>query len=188
MGPGDRAAVFGDGVIGFLTAQVCRCMGASAVALIAPSSEHARVADELGIPLVDSAKADISRTIPEILGGRPEVVSECSGNPAALNDAIHLTAPGGRLNVLSITGSECVPADIDYLVTRDIMMVGSLASPNAFPSALRLLAAGALKVRPLISRIFPFDRAVDAFEHVRLRKEPRIKVLVTTKENEEEHR
>ena len=186
VGPGDRAAVFGDGVIGFLTAQACRCMGASAVALIAPSSEHARVADELGIPLVDSAKTDISRTIPEILGGRPEVVSECSGNPAALNDAIHLTAPGGRLNVLSITGSPTVPADVDYLVTRDIIMVGSLASPNAFPSALRLLATGALTVRPLISKIFPFDRAIDAFDYVRLHSGPRIKVLVTPEGNREE--
>ena len=112
----------------------------------------------------------------------PEVVSECSGNPAALNEALHLTAPGGRLNVLSITGSPTVAADIDYLVTRDIVMVGSLASPNAFAPALRLLASGALKVRPLISRIFPFTEAVEAFTWVRRRDEPCIKVLVSMKE------
>jgi threonine dehydrogenase-like Zn-dependent dehydrogenase len=68
--------------------------------------------------------------------------------------------------------------DVDYLVTRDIVMVGSLASPNAFPSALRMLASGAVKVRPLISKIFPFSQTFEAFEFVRLRKEPRIKVLV----------
>jgi L-iditol 2-dehydrogenase len=180
--PGDRAAVFGDGVIGFLTAQLCRCMGASAVALIAPSSQHAQICGELGLPLVDSAKVDVAQEVPRLLGGLPEVVSECSGNPAALNEAIHLTAPGGRLNVLSITGSPTVAADIDYLVTRDIVMVGSLASPNAFAPALRLLASGALKVRPLISRIFPFAEAVEAFTCVRRRDEPCIKVLVSMKE------
>jgi L-iditol 2-dehydrogenase len=176
--PGDRAAVFGDGVIGFLTAQICRCMGAASVVLVARKSEHARVSEELGITLVDSTKVDISREVPRILGGYPEVVSECSGNPAALNEAVHLTAPGGRLNALSITGSPSVPVDMDYLVTRDIVLVGSLASPNAFPSALRLLATGAVKVRPLISKIFPFYEAVEAFNYVRLRQGPRIKVLV----------
>lgn len=159
---------------------------ASAVVLIAPTSEHARVAAGMDIPLLDSSTSDIMREVPRILDGPPGIVSECSGNPAALNDAIHLTAPGGRLNVLSITGSESVPADIDSLVTRDITMVGSLASPNAFPQALRLLAAGSLKVRPLISKVFSFDHAVEAFEHVRLRSEPRIKVLVEIQGNEEE--
>ncbi len=176
--PADRAAVFGDGVIGFLTAQLCRCMGASHVVLIARKSEHEKVAEGLGITLVDSTKVEIARQVPEILGGNPEVVSECTGNPAVLNEAIHLTAPGGRLNALSITGSASVPVDVDYLVTRDIVMVGSLASPNAFPSALRMLASGALKVKPLISKIFPFAEAVEAFNYVRLRKGPRIKVLV----------
>ena len=178
--PGDRAAVFGDGVIGFLTAQICRCMGASAVVLIAPTSEHARESEELGLTLVDSSKVDVTREVPRILDGYPEVVSDCTGNPSALNEALHLTAPGGRLNTVSITGSQSVSVDVDYLVTRDIVMVGSLASPNAFPSALRMMATGAVKVRPLISKIFPFGQALEAFEYVRLRKEPRIKVLVKT--------
>jgi threonine dehydrogenase-like Zn-dependent dehydrogenase len=175
---GDRAAVFGDGVIGFLTAQSCRCMGASAVVLIAPSSDHARTADELGITLVDATRVDVPREVPRILGGSPEVVSECTGNPDALNEAVHLTAPGGRINALSITGSPTIAVDIDYLVTRDIVMVGSLASPNSFPAALRLLATGAVRVRPLITKTFSLDHAVEAFEYVRLRSAPRIKVLV----------
>jgi threonine dehydrogenase-like Zn-dependent dehydrogenase len=178
VNPGDRAAVMGDGVIGFLTAQICRCMGASAVVLIGKASENSRVAEELGIPFLDSTRVDILEEVPRVLDGNPEVVSECTGNPAALNEAVHLTAPGGRLNALSITGSPSVPVDVDYLVTRDIVMVGSLASPNAFPAALRLLASGALKVRPLISRTFPFDQALEAFQYVRLRHGPCIKVLV----------
>jgi len=62
--------------------------------------------------------------------------------------------------------------------------VGSLASPNAFAPALRLLASGALKVRPLISRIFPFPDALEAFAFIRQRREPRIKVLVVAEKEE----
>jgi threonine dehydrogenase-like Zn-dependent dehydrogenase len=184
VGPGDRAAVFGDGVIGFLTAQMCRCMGASDVVLIAPSADQRAVAEGLGLTLLDSSKVDVQAEVPRILRGRPEVVSECTGNPEALNEAIHLAAPGGRLNVLSITGVPAVAADVDYLVTRDVTLVGSIASPNAFAPALRLLASGALRVRPLISRIFPFRDALEAFTFVRLRREPRIKVLVVADKKE----
>ena len=185
LAAGDRAAVLGDGVIGFITAQMCACMGAARVVLIAPTSDHEKVAAQLGITLFDSSKSDPLEEVPRILGGPPEIVCECSGNPEALNTAIHLTAPGGRINVLSITGAPSVAADIDSLVTRDIIMVGSLASPNAFVPALRLLASGAIKVRPLISRIYPFEQAVEAFNFVRLRSQPRIKVLVST--SKEEH-
>jgi len=68
--------------------------------------------------------------------------------------------------------------DVDYLVTRDIVMVGSLASPNAFPAALRLLGSGTLQAKPLISKVFALEEAVEAFQYIRLRKGPRIKVLV----------
>jgi len=186
--PADRAVVFGDGVIGFLAAQVSRCMGASPVVLVARKSEHAGVAESLGMTLIDRTKVDIMREVPRILGSLPDVVSECTGNPSVLNDAIHLTAPGGRVNVLSITGAPEVPVDVDYLVTRDIVLVGSLASPNAFPAALRLMASGAVRLKPLISRTFPFVRAVEAFDYVRLRRGPRIKVLVDLQPEKEDRR
>jgi L-iditol 2-dehydrogenase len=174
----DRAVVFGDGVIGFIAAQVSRCMGAAAVVLIARKSEHVGVAKALGLSLIDCTKVDIMTEVPRILGGYPDVVSECTGNPAVLNDAIHLAAAGGRVNALSITGSPRVDVDMDSLVTRDITLVGSLASPNSFPAALTLLASRAVDVRPLISKTFSFDRALEAFEYVRLRQGPRIKVMV----------
>lgn len=180
VNPGDQVVVFGDGVIGFLTAQAALVLGASRVVLVARKSEHAAVAAELGLHFVDSTKADVLTEVPRILGGPPEVVCECTGNPDVLDTAVHLTSPGGRINALSITGKELIPTDVDYIVTRDIILVGSLASPNAFGPTLRLMAAGRIKVKPLVSRVFGFAETVEAFDYVRLRRGPRIKVLVTT--------
>ena len=90
-----------------------------------------------------------------------------------------------RATSLSITGAPFVPTDVDSLVTRDIVMTGSLASPNAFVPALRLMASGAIRLRPLISRIYPFEEAVEAFNFVRLHAQPRIKVLVSSFKEEQ---
>lgn len=180
VNPGDNVVVFGDGVIGFLTAEAAAILGAARVILVARKSEHAKVAADLGFTLVDSSKVEVTTEVSRLLGGLPEVTCECTGNPDALDTAIHLTAPGGRINALSITGKEAIHADVDYIVTRDITLVGSLASPNAFPPTLRLMAAGHMRVGPLVSRTFPFAETVEAFDYVRLRQGPRIKVLVTT--------
>jgi threonine dehydrogenase-like Zn-dependent dehydrogenase len=48
------------------------------------------------------------------------------------------------------------------------------------------MASGAVRVQPLISKIFSFDEAVEAFEFVRTRSEPRIKVLVSARISREE--
>ncbi len=180
VNPGDNVVVFGDGVIGFLTAEAAWLLGAAKVVLVARKSEHAKIAEDLGLLFLDSSKVDVRTEVPRLLGGLPEVTAECTGNPDVLDTAVHLTAPGGRINALSITGKEAIPTDVDYITTRDITLVGSLASPNAFPPTLRLLAAGRIRVRPLVSRTFPFAQTKEAFDYVRLRQGPRIKVLVTT--------
>lgn len=177
--PGDRAAVFGTGVIGFLTAELSKAMGASSVVIVGRKPETANIAEQLGFQFVNSSSGDVVQEVSKRLGGLPEVVSECTGNPAALNDAIHLTAPGGRLNALSITGAPMIPTDIDHLVTRDIALIGSVASPNAFPPSIRLMSSGSLQLDPLISKVYAFDDVVEAFDYVRLRRGPRIKVMVS---------
>jgi threonine dehydrogenase-like Zn-dependent dehydrogenase len=67
---------------------------------------------------------------------------------------------------------------MDYITTRDITVYGVLASPNSFVPTLRLMSAGKIHVNPLITKIFPFESTVEAFEYVRLNQEFRIKVLV----------
>lgn len=180
VNPGDHCVVFGDGVIGFLSGAAALCLGASRAIIVARKPDHVKVAESLGMTLIDSSAVDIHTEIPRLLGGLPELVVEATGNAEVLNDAAHLTAPGGRLSALSITGQERIPLDVDYIVTRDIAMVGSLASPNAFPPTLRLMAAGRINVKPLVSKVFPLEKTLEAFEYVRLRQGPRIKVLVTT--------
>jgi len=177
---GDRVVVFGDGVIGFFAAEIALIDGASRVILVARKSEHKKIAESLGLNLLNNKETDIYKEIPKIFGGHlADVTVEATGNPEVLNDAIYLARPGGRISALSITGAEKISVDIDYLVTRDQIMVGSLASPNSFQQTLDLMAAGRIQTDALLSREFPFDEALEAFEYVRLRKGPRIKVQVT---------
>ena len=176
--PGEAVIVFGDGPIGLLCGQMANIWGASKVVIVSIKSDYRQLVENQNMVLIDSSKQNLHSEITAVLDDKADVVIEVTGNPSAFAEAILAVKPGGRICAGSITGSPAFPVDMDYITTRDITVFGVLASPNAFVPTLKLMSAGKLDVNPLITKIFPFDRTVDAFEYVRLNQESRIKVLV----------
>jgi threonine dehydrogenase-like Zn-dependent dehydrogenase len=131
--------------------------------------------------LVNGAEApDLEAAVRQALGGQPDAVIEATGNPVAYNTAIHMVRPGGKICAVSITGKAQIEADLDYLVTRDITMIGMLASPNSFEPALRMIGAGKIDVLSCVTHTFPFLETKEACDFVRDRSvTDRIKVIIT---------
>ena len=180
INPGDNVVVFGDGPIGLLNAQLANCCGAARVAVVARKEVHRKKIEGWGLHLVNNARGDAPQQIEKLFGCKADVVFEDTGNPQVFAAAIESVMPGGRVCALSITGAKSIPVDMDYIATRDITVVGVLASPNSFVPALRMIAAGKVDVKGCISHRFPFAEAVQAFEFVRGSSgKDRIKVLVT---------
>ena len=178
--PGDRVAVLGDGTIGLLAAQFANHCGGSRVAVIALKDTHRALVEKWGMALINSTTAqDLNAAVRQALGGDPDVVVEATGNPSAYNTAIHLVRPGGKLCAVSITGKDAIESDLDYLVTRDITMIGMLASPNAFDPALRMIQAGKIDVLSCITHTFPFEQTKEACDFARDRSvNIRIKTII----------
>ncbi|MBU9744758.1 zinc-dependent alcohol dehydrogenase [Diplocloster agilis] len=188
LNPGDRVAVIGDGSIGMLAAQIANCSGAGRVCLVARKDMHREKVNGWGIDLVVHGQEDLKGQVETALGGPADVVFEASGNAAAYEDAIRLVRPGGKICAMSITGKEQISMDMDYIVTRDITVVGMLASPNSFAPALRLIAAKKVDAAGCISHRFLFDQSVEALEFVRMKAaRDKIKVLIVH-DNEKEGR
>jgi threonine dehydrogenase-like Zn-dependent dehydrogenase len=62
------------------------------------------------------------------------------------------------------------------IVVRDLSLITSVASPNAFTQTLRLMEKGKIKVRPLISHEFSLSDASRALEVQESRPADRIKI------------
>lgn len=177
--PGDNVIVFGDGPIGLLNAQLANYCGAAKVAVVARKDVHRDRIQNWGMELINTSEVDLQEEIINIFGDKADVVFEDTGNAKVFESAVNSVKPGGKICALSITGTEKIPVDLDYIVTRDITVVGVLASPNAFEPALKMIAANKIDVKGCISHKYPFEQAVDAFEFVRNSTgKQRIKVLV----------
>lgn len=93
-----------------------------------------------------------------------DVVVECTGRPEGLELAMQLVRPRGTI-VLKSTYPEAGGVNLAPLVVDEVTLVGSRCGP--FPEALKALSREAVDVRSMISRTFPVERAIEAFEAAR---------------------
>ena len=98
-GPGDEIVVFGGGVVGLLTASLCRDLPGARVTLVDPNRSRAAVADTLGLAYrpepPDSATADL--------------VIHASGHPDGLRAALAAAGPEATVVEASWYGASPVP-------------------------------------------------------------------------------
>ncbi len=90
-----------------------------------------------------------------------DLVVDCSGTPEGLNIAMRLVRPRGTI-ILKSTYADPGRLDLAPLVINEVTLVGSRCGP--FPEAINALARQAVDVRSLISRTFPIEQAVEAFD------------------------
>jgi threonine dehydrogenase-like Zn-dependent dehydrogenase len=164
-----RVAVLGDGRMGLLVAQVLRTVTPEVIVL--GRHEHKlAIARALGLATAtsDSPAMRLSEArgtaAQGITDARFDVVVDVTGRPAGLRRALELVRPRGTLVMKSTFHGEGVLAS-STVVVDEITLVGSRCGP--FRPAIALLAAGAVQVKPLISRVARLDEYESAFAEAR---------------------
>jgi len=91
----------------------------------------------------------------EIAGDGFDVVFEASGAKAALRQSFDLVRPGGKIVQIGTLGTEDIPLPANQLMVREINFIGSMRYGNVFAEAIRLVEAGRIDLRGLISGVLP---------------------------------
>jgi L-iditol 2-dehydrogenase len=161
--PGETAAVVGVGTLGLLAVQVLRARGVRVLA-VGRSATRLPLAQELGAELTRTVTAaPISDAAREISGREGvDLVVETAGTAEAVAYALDLVRPGGRV-VLTGLPHEPTPVAFFGVVRREVSIVGSMIYQDEFPEALRLLATGVIRPRPLVTHRFPLGDVAQAF-------------------------
>jgi threonine dehydrogenase-like Zn-dependent dehydrogenase len=150
-----RVAVVGDGRMGLLVAQVLRTATPD-VTIVGRHDHKLAVARGLGLVARQANGAT--------LGDRFDVVVDVTGRPDGFGHALDLTRPRGTLVLKSTIHGDVAVASTPVVV-NEVTIVGSRCGP--FAPAIRLLASGAVRVGPLVSRIATLDLYESAFADAR---------------------
>lgn len=160
--PGDRVVVLGPGPIGILAAAIARICGAE-VAVVGLEQDLARlgVAKAYGCaPIVN----DAMEWAREVDGFGADGVVDATGVSVALSTALDLVCPGGWISKVG-WGPQTVDFSLDRLVQKNVRLQGSFSHNwPIWERVIRLIATGALDVRPITGGIWPINRWHEAFE------------------------
>jgi L-iditol 2-dehydrogenase len=136
------------------------------------------LARDLGAETVHAVDTGMLEEAAQRFSGREgvDLVVETAGTAEAVNHALALVRPGGRV-VLTGLPHDPTPVRAFGVVRREITIVGSMIYQDEFGEALQLVASGAVRGEPLLTHRFALDRIVDAFA---AHRDPEsIKVVVT---------
>jgi 2-desacetyl-2-hydroxyethyl bacteriochlorophyllide A dehydrogenase len=163
--PQDSVLVLGLGVSGLLHVQLAKARGAYPVIGITRSESKRSLATRLGADLViGPSDPDLEERVTEATQGRgPDLVVECVGKTETLAQAINLARVGGGITVFGTITEESGEIPFYQLYYKELFLANPRAAkPEDFPTAIELVASGAVELGPLITHSFPLESTEEA--------------------------
>lgn len=161
---GDHCLVLGGGPIGVLIGIVAKAAGAAAVFLSELRAQRRKIAEKLGLNVIDPAVCDVIEFVGKATGNRGvDVVYEVTGSAGAVAQALAAVKVRGTVMVVGLPKVE-VSVDLRQVNFKEVRLEGSRVYPlRDFEIALSLLEDRCLEVAGVISRQVALNEAAAHF-------------------------
>nr|KAG5701049.1 hypothetical protein BaRGS_008770 [Batillaria attramentaria] len=160
---------------------VARSAGASVVVMTDIDDHRLERAKSLGADHVIKVQTrdpeELANQVEDILGTKPDSTFECCGTDFSMAAGIYATHPGGSVIIVG-RGSALPQLPINLAAMREIDIKGIMRYANCYPTALSLVATGAVDVKPLITHHFSLDETVKAFQTAVTPESQAVKVMI----------
>jgi (R,R)-butanediol dehydrogenase/meso-butanediol dehydrogenase/diacetyl reductase len=177
---GSRVLIQGFGPIGAGVLLAARAHGAAEIFVSEPSTarrEHAARLDatEVYDPTTCSVRTEVYRRTDRV---GPDVVFECTGLPAVLEDSVSSVRKGGKVVLVGI-GHDKAALSSHSLVPYERQIIGSIGYRGDLPKVVDLIATGQLDPRPLITSVVGLEEAITgAFKPLAAGSATEMKILI----------
>jgi 2-desacetyl-2-hydroxyethyl bacteriochlorophyllide A dehydrogenase len=188
---GEKVMVFGQGIVGLLTASLLKEFPLETLVTADRFELRRKASVGLGVKAcLDPAEPDFKAKAKPLLNPDADLSIELSGSPDALNDAIALTGFSGRIVIGSWYGQKPAPLDLGGSFHRSrIRLISSQVSSispelsGRWDKARRFdVAWGAIRrIQPekWITHRFPFEQAGEAYRMLDKSPGEAIQVMLT---------
>jgi L-iditol 2-dehydrogenase len=164
---GAKVGILGGGPIGLCVLANAVSEGAAAVYVTDKIDDRLSMARNAGAawtgnPDRQDVVADLSALEPLGL----DVVFECCGQQSAMDEAVQMLKPGGKLMLVGIPEENRVSFSIDQLRRKEICIQNVRRQEGCVQETLDKMASGRLDVDFLVTHRFPLERVKEAFDLV----------------------
>jgi len=160
--------VTGAGPIGCLTVMAAKLAGAARVTVTDVSRGVLDQVAALGADqTIDVATDPAPLEALQQQRGQVDVAFECSGNPSALHACLEAVRPRGTIVQVGVMPPPSNAVPVNRLMAKELALLGTFRFHDEFASAVKVLVDDRLDVAPLLTGVYDFDDADEAFEAAR---------------------
>lgn len=164
--PGDRVMVVGGGIMGLLHMQIAKGRAAKVI-LSEPDPDRRAIAEGMGVDgVVDPTAPDFADQVKALTNGGPTVVFVAVSVPKAVEQALSVVAPGGKvLLYASQPKGSTITVDPNLFHHKEIILTGTVSQvPEDFHDAAALISSGKLDLAPLLTSFYPLSDIAAALD------------------------
>lgn len=164
---GAKVGILGFGPIGMSVLLPAQAMGASEIYVTDKIDERLSMAKKSGALLTANPEREdvvekISEKVPELL----DVVFECCGQQEAIDHAVDLLKPGGKLMIIGIPEFDRWTIPVDKSRHKELTIQYVRRQNGAVQPALDMMSGGIISVSEMVTHRFSFENSREAFELV----------------------
>lgn len=173
------AAIFGAGPIGLSILLKLHADRINNVIMVEPLEYRLEKARETGAKhLVNPEKENVEKTISQKYNYLLDVVFEASGEQDAVDNALKILKPGGKLVLVGIPPSAQYTFDMDLMRRKEITVINVRRQNHCVEEAIDLVVSGKADVEKMVTHHFTLDDSPTAFDIVAGYKDGAIKAMI----------
>jgi L-iditol 2-dehydrogenase len=176
---GAKVGILGFGPIGMSVMLPAITKGASAV--FVSDKIDGRVSRAAANGATWAGNPDKQDIVKEILDREPgglDVVFECCGQQEAIDQAIELLKPGGKLMIVGIPEFSRWSFGVDKLRHKEITIGNVRRQNHALEETLELIVQNKVDVKPMATHRFSFEKTKEAFDLVAAYRDGVMKAMI----------
>lgn len=184
---GKCVAVLGAGPIGNLVAQTAKGLGAAKVMITDVSDYRLELASgKCGVDAaVNTKRKNFGEALVETFGpDKADVIYDCAANDVTMGQAIKYARKGSTIILVGVYAGM---ANVDLAVLNDHELdlnTTMMYRHEDYVKALELVSKGLVKLEPLMSKVFPFRKYLEAYQYIDANRETTMKVLIDVQDQE----
>ncbi len=176
---GAKVGILGCGPIGLSVLLPAKAQGASAIYVTDKIDARLAVAKKAGADWTGNPdKQDIVKDIVAKEPAQLDAVFECCGQQEAIDQAIELLKPGGKLMLVGIPTVDRVSFSIDKMRRKEICVQNVRRQVHCVQKALDMIDDGSMKVDIIATHFFKFEQTKEAFDLVAEYRDGVVKAMI----------
>ncbi|HZH72143.1 MAG TPA: alcohol dehydrogenase catalytic domain-containing protein [Mariniphaga sp.] len=178
-GNSNSAIIFGAGPIGLSILLKLKADGISSIGMVEPLEYRLKKAGEMGAGyIINPLNEDVEVKVKDHEELLVDEVFEASGEQDAVNNALKILKPGGKLVLVGIPESAGYYFDMDLMRRKEITVLNIRRQNHCVQEAIDLAASGKVNLEQMVTHHYSLRETAAAFDTVAGYKDGVVKAVI----------